>query len=267
MEFILWEEKAEGTHHFVGGICSACGQLERTLTQDSQVNWSLTEDLYVDLNGFDLSGTIRTNGYKVYCKDSTTDGYSSQNIGYFTCVDENGNFIEPERICANGEKQYLAICQEDRYSFHRFFVGVTHMSLEPEVVGLGYKAMILGDEMVFAQLAETKAFHFKLQLEGYNPVYRRFDSDELASGDPITLRIRNYAVEEHSETNLTAQVSLHLADGTVIEGEQVSLTFRWLTEQVDANCGNYTTAQLTQFKMMLEKFDIAKTWGLSNILK
>ena len=265
-EFVVRQGKT-GSHDFSQGACAVCGENKITLTADSRVNWSLTKDLYVDLSGFDLTGTIRTNGYKLYCKDSTTDSYSCQSIGYFTCVDEKGDPVIPERIFKNGEKQYLAILEENRYSFHRFFVGVTHMSLEPEVVGLGYKAAILGDEMVFDQLADRKAFHFQLQLEGYNPVYRYFDSDELESGDPIVLRIRNYAVEDHSETNLTAQVSLELADGTVIQGEEISLTFRWLAEQVNAGYTEYTEEQLTQFAAMLQRFDIVQSWGLSNILK
>lgn len=256
-------------HTYVYGKCTICGECTYyciVLTEDAQVDLSLEEDLYVDLNGYDLTGTIITNGYKVYGTDSATDGYTCDSIGYFTCVDENGNFIVPERIYTEGEKQYMAICTEDRYSFHRFFVGTTHMSLEPEVVGLGYKAAIFGDEMVFAELAETKTFSFKLQLEGYNPVYRHFDSGELSSGDPITLRIRNYDVENYSEHTLYAQVSLTLSDGTVIEAEEVALTFRWLAEQVNENYTDYTADQLTSFKAMLQTFDIVKKWDIPNLI-
>jgi len=256
-------------HSYVNGVCSVCGASEYDvliLTEDTEITLSLTEDLYVDLAGFRLSGTITTNGYKVCGMDSTTDGYTCENIGCFTCVDENGEPIRPERICAYGEKQYLAICEEERYSFHRFFVGITHMSLEPEVVGLGYKSVIFGDEMVFTQLAATKAFSFRVQLEGYGPVYRHFDSEELASGDPITLRIRNYDVENYSETNLYAQVSLTFSDGTVVETGEAALTFRWLTEQVNANYTDYTNDQITQFKAMLQQFDIVKKWDIPNLL-
>lgn len=256
-------------HIYDNDVCTVCGdvaQYNMVLTEDTAVQRNLNQDLYVDLNGFDLSGTIITNGYKVYGMDSTTDGYRCQNIGYFTCVDENGDFIVPERIYQSGEKQYMAICTEDRYSFHRFFVGVTHMSLEPDVVGLGYKAAIFGDEMVFAQLATIKAFSFKLQLEGYNPVYRHFDSNELASGDPITLRIRNYDVENYSEHNLYAQVSLTLNDGTVVSAGEVALTFRWLTEWVNANYTDYTTEQMISIRTMLQVFDIVKKWEIPNLI-
>lgn len=256
-------------HSYENEVCTGCGRSEffrMALTEDTTVNLNLEQDLYIGMNGYDLTGTIVTNGHKVYGMDSTTDGYDCNSIGYFTCVDENGNFIVPERVYTVDGKQYMAICTEDRYSFHRFFVGTTHMSLAPEAVGLGYKSAIFGDEMVFGELAETKALSFKLQLEGYNPVYRHFDSSELTSGDPITLRIRNYDVENYSEHNLYAQVSLTLSDGTVIEAEEVALTFRWLAEQVNANYTDYTSEQLASFKAMLQAFDIVKKWDIPNLI-
>ena len=94
-----------------------------------------------------------------------------------------------------------------------------------------------------------------------------FNGDELASGVPIPLRIRNYKVENYSEHNLYAQVSLTLKDGTVIETEEVALTFRWLTEQVNANHSDYTTDQLAAFRAMLQKFTIVKEWNIPNLLQ
>ena len=140
------------------------------------------------------------------------------------------------------------------------------MSLAPETVGLGYKSAIFGDEMVFAELDTGNTFTFRVQLEGYKPVYRYFKRKELASGDPITLRIRNYDVENYSEHELYAQVSLTLDDGTVIETEQVSLTFRWLAEEVNRNHAQYTGQQLESFKALLENFEIVKSWNIPNLM-
>ena len=105
-----------------------------------------------------------------------------------------------------------------------------------------------------------------MQLEGYNPVYRHFASNELTSGEPITMRICNYDVENYSEHDLYAQVSLTLRDGTRIEAQEVALTFRWLAEQVNANYADYTADQLASFKAMLQKFDIVKTWDIPNLI-
>ena len=262
------EELERLPHTFENEACATCRAFQDgcfTLPEDAEVSLDLDEDIHINLNGFDLSGTIITNGFKVYGMDFSTDSYCCDNVGYFTCVDELGNPIVPERICDKNGKQYISVYADEQYSFHRFFVGVTHMSLEPEVVGLGYKSVVYGDEMVFAELADSRAFIFRVQLEGYNSVYRYFDSCELNSGDPIALRIRSYDVENYSEHNLYAQVSLVLNDGTVIETEQVALTFRWLTEQVNANYTDYTEEQLAQFKAMLKQFSVVENWNLQNL--
>jgi hypothetical protein len=240
------------------------------LTHDVCVNLSLTEDLYVDLAGFNMSGTIYTNGFNIYGMDSTTNDYNCESVGNFTCVDESGNVIIPvthfKSDITGSSQRYMTVKTQDGYSFHRFYVGITHMSLTPETVGLGYKTAVYGDEKVLAELSATKAFSFRLQLEGYAPVYRHYDRDELASGEPIALRIRNFDVENYSEHNLYAQVSLTLKDGTVIEAEEVALTFRWLTEQVNENYTDYTADQLASFKAMLRQFNIVKNWDIPNLI-
>lgn len=239
--------------------------LPAALTADTRVELELTEDLYVDLAGYDLSGTVVTNGYSIYCKDSTTDGYSCENIGLFTCTDENGAPVVPAYVYADGQANYLTVCRDGAYSFHRFFLGITHMSLDPEVVGLGYKANFSGDEMVMAQLTEQNAFSFRLQLEGYRDVYRYFDREQLVSGETVTLRIRNYDVEHFSEAKLFAQVGIHLQDGVNILLEEVDLTFRWLAEQVNANYTAYTQEQLAQLTALLEQFSVVEGWGLYHL--
>ena len=258
------------SHNYENEVCTGCGDnqyLRLNLVEDTQVDLTLEKDLYIDLASCDLSGIITANGHRIYVMDSATDDFTCENVGYFTCVDENGDPIEPERVYTIGEKQYMAICTEDRYSFHRFYVGVTHMSLESEVVGLGYKSAVFGDKMVFAQLDADNTFTFRVQLEGYQPVYRAFSREELSSGAPIALRIRNYDVENYGEHNLYAQVSITLADGTVIETESVSLTFRWLAEEVDKNYTDYTPEQLAFFKAILETFDIVRKWDLPNLME
>ena len=240
-------------------------EIPSVLTADTEIEATLTEDLYIDLAGYSLSGILYTNGFQVYCTDSSTDGYDGENAGYFNCLDEDGEWIVPELISMAGDKTYLTIQDEYGYSFHRFFVGITYMSLEPEVIGLGYKAELHGDEMVMAQLDADNALLFRVQLEGYNPVFRAFSTEDLSDGEPVSLRIRNYAVENFGEHNLLAQVSMQLADGTAISMGEVSLTFRWLAEQVDANLSAYTEAQIATFKELLAQFEVVKTWNLPNL--
>ena len=274
--YIIQTEKENGQHSYEDHVCTVCGACEfdrLTLTEDTRVDLNLTKALCIDLNGYDLTGTITTNGYAVYGVDGTTTSSLKANrrdgaadMGFFSCVDEAGDPIVPQRVSVIENEQYMAIESDKGYSFHRFFVGITHMSLSAEEASLGYKTEVYGDEMVLNQLAEAKALSFRVQLEGYNPVCRYFGRDELTAGDPIALKIRNFDVENYSEHNLYAQVSLTLKDGTTIETAQVALTFRWLAEQVSANYTDYTDDQLASFKAMLQVFDIVKKWNIPNLI-
>ena len=226
----------------------------------------LTKDLYIDLNGFDLTGTVVTNGYKIYGMDSTTDSYSCEAIGYMNLVDENGNEIVPEAHfmsdITGSSKRYMAIKDENGYSFHRFFLGVTHMSVKPSSTGVGYKAVFYGDDMVAAAL---NSFGFTMQLEGNDPITVKMSGDKFVSGKVITLRIDNYDVEHFGETGLSAKVMLQLTDGTVIESGAATMTFRGLMEQLNTNHTALTQAQLTAVAEMIEKYVIIKQWNIENL--
>lgn len=237
------------------------------LESNASVNAGLARNLHIDLNGYDLSGTIMTNGYKVYGMDSTTDGYSCDSIGYFNCVDENGKAIIPETHfksdITGSTKRYMAIKDENGYSFHRFYLGITNQILRPTTTGVGYKAVFYGDEMVIAQLDADNALGFALQLEGNNFVSAYKDRNGVVSGKTITLRLNNYDVENHGETELSAKVVLKLSDGTVIESTECTMTMRSMLEAL--NDMTLTAEQQTAVKAMIEKFAIIKSWETENL--
>ena len=247
---------------------ASCGKGQYLkLNSNTSVNATLSKDLYIDLNGFDLTGTIETNGYKVYGMDSTTDSYTCDSIGYFNCVDENGNAIIPvthfKSDITGSVKRYMAIKDENGYSFHRFYLGITHMNLSPGTTGVGYKAVFYGDEMVVANL---DSFGYTMTLGDCTPKTAMKTASSFVSGKTVTLRIDNYDVEQYSQTNLTACVVLKLADGTVIESTVVTMTFRGLMEQLNANYTALTSEQLNAVAEMIKKYAIIISWDLKNLL-
>lgn len=203
------------------------------LMADAQVDVELSHDLYVDLGGYDLSGTIKTNGYKVYGMDSTTDGYTCERIGYFNCTDENGAAIQAVKVYKNAMtenvKRYLAITDEKGTSFHRYYLGITHAVIRPAVDGMGYKGMFCGDEMVVALLDPDKPIGFALRLQGQSGI--SVTKAEVTSGETISLRIDNFDVENYGETKVCAGMILQLKDGTVIESPEVHQSLRDVLEQ------------------------------------
>ena len=241
-----------------------------TLEKDEIVNLSLTEDLYVNLSGHSLSGTINTNGYSIYAIDSTTDKYSCDKMGYFTAVDAQGNAIVPVahfRSYANGTvKRYVAIETDKGYTFHRFYIGITKQNLKPNVTGVGYKAVFYGDEMVQSIMDENKAYGYELRLEGYAPVSGSKNRDSFVSGKDVTLRINNFDVENHGETKLYASVWVKL-NGEMIRSVEYSLTLRQMVEAINENYKSYTETQLQAVRDMIMANPVMESWEIANLFK
>lgn len=235
------------------------------LLADTQVNISLHSDLYIDLNGFDLSGTIRLNGYKVYGMDATTNIYTCDDIGYFTCVDEKGNAVVPETQfksnITGSVKRYMAIMDENGYSFHRFYLAVTHKTLRPDTAGVGYKAVFYGDTMVIANL---QGFGFHMQLGENDP--KLVTKSAIVSGNTVTLRIDNYDVAVYGETELYASAVLILKDGTVIESTKCTMTLRSLLETISADAYRFSSGQLQAIAGFIKKYPIIATWEVDNLI-
>jgi len=232
--------------------CALCekGQYLKLYT-DMQVNMTPADAIYVDLNGCSLTGTL--NG-KVYGMDSTTDGYSGENAGR---MELSGCSPEPffKSDITGSVKRYLAVREGTGYSFHRFYLGITHLTLRPTTDGVGYKAVFYGDEQVLAAIA---SMGYTLQLGDFTP--RTASSDTVVSGRTVTLRIDHFDAERFGQTELTASVFLKLKDGTVILSTPCTMTLRSLFEQLDMN--TLTQAQQTQLLSMIERNPVIRTWGV-----
>ncbi len=267
--FAVYENKQEkGWYTTINKALESNGYVK--LLSDARVNASLTKDLYVDLNGFDLSGTIVTNGYRIYGMDSTTNKYTCENRGVFACKDAQGKTVVPEthfKSAITGTiMRYMAIRENAGYSFHRFYLGITHMSIRPSVTSVGFKATFCGDEMVIEMLDADRAYGYSLGVGSYNPVSAFKSRESFESGRTVTLRIDNYDIENYGETMLTAKAILKLADGTVIESSGTTMTFRQLMENLNNAPSQMTAQQLEVITGLISKHPIIKTWNLNNLL-
>lgn len=230
------------------------------LTGDVFASMELAGNLYLELNGHNLSGTIITNGYKVYGMDSATNQYTCDATGTFSCVDENGNAIVPESLYTHADaKRYMTIGTDNGYTFHRYYLGITNITLAPSVTGFGYKAEFYGDEMVQAQIASI----------GYN-LWLTEDvvvSRNSAFKNVLTLRLKNFDVENYGETPVNACVRITLVDGTVITGETHSNTMKQVVESVNTNYESLTEAQMAAVNTMIASTPTMQTWQIENLYK
>lgn len=235
----------------------ACGQSQYVKLYSAQeVNVTLTQDLYIDLNGYSLTGTVNAGDYKVYGMDTTTDSYGST-TGSFSCGVTPVKEFKTE--LTGSIRRYMAVQAEDgSYSFHRFYMGITKTSLKPDVVGVGYRALFEGSEAIESQVA---SYGYRLRLDGLNSITRTKEGFE--PGKEVTLRLRNYDVINFGATKLYASVILTLKDGTVIESAEYEMTLKDLVESVNANIDLYTSTQILAVQKMLSSYEL--NWNIDKI--
>ena len=155
-----------------------------------------------------------------------------------------------------------SLLKKGGYSFHRFYLGITHQSLKPNTCGVGYKGVFYGDEMV---IANVESFGFTMQLGNFEA--KSFTkTGSFVSGKVMSLRIDNYNVEKYSETNLYAAATLQLADGTVIESTNCVMTLRSMLEKLNESYIDFTADQLKMVADFIKKYAIITTWKVENLI-
>ena len=217
--------------------------------------------LLVDLNGHSLSG-ITVDGV-IYCMDSTTDNYTCESIGTLTLAGGTvATNVKTTAAQTGAIRRYMAIADGNGgYTFHRFYLAVTHQTLRPATNGVGYKAVFYGDDRVLANVA---GFGFNMQLGENTP--KVVTTAAVESGKTVTLRIDNYDVVNHGETALYASAVLVLSDGTVIESTRCTMTLRSMLETLNENAAALSSQQLAAVAEFIKKYAVISTWKVENLI-
>ncbi|MBR5569644.1 MAG: DUF4091 domain-containing protein, partial [Oscillospiraceae bacterium] len=225
--------------------------LEDDVTEDIVIN----SDLYLDLNGKTLTGNISGEGM-LYGMDSANDTYDASACGRI-----NGTVsCALATNCKNADNahRYVAIADDNGYTFHRFYAGITKQSLAPATTGVGYKAEFYADETV---LALVESVGYDLWLEGGKAISRT-----RAYQNEVTLRVNNYDIANYGETNLYACASITI-NGEKIVSSEYSLTMRQVVETVNAQWELYTKEQKIATQDMVKANENAMTgWDIATIL-
>ena len=226
-------------------------------------NVTVSGDVYLDLNGYVLTGNVTGDG-TLYGMDSATDSYTTENMGRIegavSCT-VAGNF---KTNITGAVRRYMAIADDSGYTFHRFYMGITHVNLKPSAGGLGYKAVFYGDDLVRQQVA---GYGYMLWLGENGKKVSAGKEEAFVSGKTITARLQNFDVAAYGETPVYGQVYLTLKNGDTIESTEYSYTFRNLAEHVDANADRYSENQLNALREMLTRFETTvSNWNIKNIM-
>lgn len=237
------------------------------LTSDAAASVKVTGNLHLLLNGHTLAGNVIGTG-TLYGMDSSSDTYTlptGRIEGTVSCQMP----VHFKTDITGQPMRYMAIADETGYTFHRFYLGLTHISLRPVDTGVGYKAVFRGSDAVKAQLSAQDAFGYSLWLDGQTvSVTAAKDQQAFSSGTPVTLRLHSFDVARFGETAVNAKVFMQLADGTMIESSAYSYTLRDLLETVASDLDRWNSAQMTALKELVARnIEVMQSWALGGLLE
>ena len=210
----------------------------------------INNDVTIDLAGYSLSNVTVSEGAKLNLIDSTATYSGTKGSAAVTGSVEK--FVELE------DKKYMVIGENGVYTPHRYYVGITHVSLDTATTGFGYKAQFRGDEAVQAQIADIG---YDLWLTEDRVVTRTANFKNA-----LTLRLKNFDVENYGETPVNAKAFMTLVDGTKLESNIHSYSMRSMVEGINEAYESFGTEKLTAAAKMILKYETMESWNVANIL-
>jgi hypothetical protein len=198
--------------------------------------------------------------------DSTTDDYDCSD-GYGMIRNLIGSYEAHFKTDITGSiRRYMAVEEDGIYSFHRFYIGLMYATIRTEGKGVGYKAVIAGDAQVKAQLHETEAYGYTLQLEGGQPLSLWKTANKFKSLNNVTLLVKDFDATNYGETNLTATVQIKLKNGTQISTDPYTTTFKTILETVNDTYTAYTEEQISLLAAWINEVPVMLQWRTENIV-
>lgn len=129
---------------------------------------TIDRDTYLDLNGFSIATAEIAEGATLYAFDSTTADYqvdmAAPDYGRIGSITGGGTLAQV--FLNHKNHRYLTLADGDGYSFHRFYLAVTHCVLSRNYTGLTYQIKLTCNEKLAASMEEV-GIHFYLDGEQY----------------------------------------------------------------------------------------------------
>ena len=227
----------------------------------------IDKNILLNLNGHHMTNVTIAEGVTLCGLDSTTDDYDCSNgYGTITLSENNKGTIATNIKTTAAQigsiKRYLAVTEEGVTSFHRFYMGITHISLRPGVTGVGYKAVFCGDSVVQKQV---ESYGYNLWVADSNKYMAA--KSVLESGKTITMRLQNFDVANYGESKVNATVFMQFKNGISVESSVCSYTLRSLVEQINAAVDSFSSSQMSALQTMCKNNEAGMSgWDIGNIL-
>ena len=181
-------------------------------------------------------------------------------------------------------RRYLAVEEEGVYSFHRFYFGITHISMDAETAGIGYRATFAGSEVVKNYLDEEAGFGLVASVDGVpadleDGVLAAFAAADYAEeGKLVTKRVlirnvlekglTNEELAARAQTVISAVSFLQTKNGDVILSTAQENTFQAMVEAIDTGFDNYTNKDQALLSKLYAQYEsLMAEWEIPNLKK
>lgn len=241
---------------------------------------TLTKDLYIDLNGYALTGKI-SGDKTLYCMDSRTDDYTVADGIYSRLPVAEGINIAGIPVEFEGaEDGYLMIEEDGMLSFHRVNLQIKSMTLRSENVGVYFNSDFAGDEMVKARVQkfgvalnateEPAVSNFGTTSKLTSFSQEKFNTDAESTSSLLYGIMKPTNSEsvnkEHASTVVYGRAYIQLGEDAYMLGQCQNRT---LQEQVEATDGSFANMTTVQMKNILDLCDaysgIVADWAIPTI--
>lgn len=234
---------------------------------------NIAANTILDLNGNSLTNVTIPEGVTVTGMDSTTNLYDGSKCG--TISGTISGTVAPTYTHNDGTniRRYLAIENDGSYSFHRYYMAVTSVAVNPTSTAFTYEVAFLGDAAIAQAVADGKVefgMAFKADSEGADWLYSEMDktfaggpyAEENLDHNTYRYGIANVLkVDADNATRATMEVMakayVKVNDDVVGESTEITRTFRQLVEKADAAWADGT---LTSETLQTSLKNMYKTW-------
>ena len=251
----------------------------KLLDDASDVEITITQDTYIDLNGNNLGGVDVTSG-TLFLYDSQTDDFTVEDgRGYGKIADISGNFkaLPSGELFKNG---YLMIREDDGVSFHRLSVDTTGVTLRVTDISqngatIYYQSGFGGDEVIQENvqafgiaMGAGKEPNFKANTYTRTSDMTLWESGKLntfngtmlmnimKTSNTVSTNTRN------ASTQVYSQAYIELIDGSRILGGSYKLSLKEILEGTPTSTGVdslWETLKENQKEPVIEMFNAFQT--------
>ncbi len=235
----------------------------QTLTLNSDLNAQIKlgsyakSDTIIDLNGFNLSGSI-TGAYKVYGIDSATRDFSGTSYGVLSSTINSATTLvttpEQAAFAAKTDYIYVPVSTASGWSFRAVYLGISDAKAEMDAEGnvdIRYTTYIKADTDTLPLITGDNAYGLKIYLQEGNAQTAGMSATGFVAGptgntvvvrltDVMTVNGTVNAAKALAPVKAKAYITV---SGMTLEGKEYSNDLQSIVEAMDADYDLLSAAQ------------------------